>query len=161
MECANFRLFCIFQSGWLVVSILFIVFAIISTFCSLFIVEAMQAIPGNKHFQGTVEFGTIIGFYFDPYVSFAGQVCLYGTFVSNVVASAALSTQVKKCNLSTHFSYHSSFFFLDWDRIMQTLDSIFIMVFGRTCGALGGAGEGFMWSCAYNFDELNNLYNAK
>lgn len=44
----------LFQSGgWLVPSLLFAVFALIAGLCALFIVEAMQCIPGNAHFQGT------------------------------------------------------------------------------------------------------------
>ena len=42
----------------------------------------------------------------------------------------------------------------------QTLDTIFILVFGRTCGALVGAGGGLEWSCAHNFDELDTIYSA-
>ncbi|KAJ3117004.1 hypothetical protein HDU96_008175 [Phlyctochytrium bullatum] len=64
------------ESGWLIVTIFLAVFASISALCSLFIVEAMQAIPGNKHFQGTVEFGTLIHFYFGKWAHIIGQVML-------------------------------------------------------------------------------------
>lgn len=42
----------LFQTGGGLPTVLgFILFAILSSFCCLFIIEAMQAIPGNKHFQ--------------------------------------------------------------------------------------------------------------
>ncbi|KAI8610364.1 hypothetical protein BC830DRAFT_1172768, partial [Chytriomyces sp. MP71] len=50
----------VFQTlGVLIPFVLFLLFAVVSAFAVLFIVEAMQAIPGNKHFQGTVEFATL------------------------------------------------------------------------------------------------------
>ncbi|KAJ3317449.1 hypothetical protein HDU76_001180 [Blyttiomyces sp. JEL0837] len=81
------------QSGAVPVILFFVFFAIVSTLCSLFIIEAMQAIPGNKHFQGTAEFSTLINFYFGPWAHLAGQFCLYGSLISPAVASIVLSTQ--------------------------------------------------------------------
>ncbi|KAJ3392069.1 hypothetical protein HDU92_008667 [Lobulomyces angularis] len=88
----------LFQSGGYVPTLLlFLLFAILSTFCCLFIVEAMQAIPGNKHFQGTVEFATLINFYFGDTAHLIGQICLYGAVQSNAVQSIALSAQGFLC----------------------------------------------------------------
>ncbi len=39
------------EAGYIPVILLFLVFAVLSTLSCLFIVESMQAIPGNKHFQ--------------------------------------------------------------------------------------------------------------
>ncbi len=39
------------DSGILIPVITFIFFAVFSTICAQFIIEAMQCIPGNKHFQ--------------------------------------------------------------------------------------------------------------
>ncbi|KAI8850730.1 hypothetical protein BC829DRAFT_148187 [Chytridium lagenaria] len=57
----------IFQTlGWIAPTVLFLFFAVVSAFAVLFIIESMQAIPGNRHFQGTVEFSTLINFFFGP-----------------------------------------------------------------------------------------------
>ncbi|KAJ3074248.1 AAA ATPase midasin [Podochytrium sp. JEL0797] len=96
------------QSGWLPVTLFFVVFMIISSLCALFIVEAMQAIPGNRYFQGTVEFGTLINFYFGPTAHILGQMGLYGAFQAIAVASIIQSS--------------------------QTMDNLFIDVFKQTCG---------------------------
>ncbi|KAJ3232382.1 hypothetical protein HDU81_003020 [Chytriomyces hyalinus] len=81
------------QCGGLVTSCAFIVFAIICTLCSLFIVEAMQAIPGNKHFQGIVEYATLVNFYFGPSSHVIAQFFLYGASVSQSVASIVMVSQ--------------------------------------------------------------------
>ncbi|KAJ3213861.1 hypothetical protein HDU67_002362 [Dinochytrium kinnereticum] len=96
------------QSGWLIVLFSLATFSTISTLCSLFIVEAMQAIPGNKHFQGTVEFGTLIHFYFGRWAHIIGQICLYGALESNAVASMIQTS--------------------------QTFDNIIVDIFRKTCG---------------------------
>lgn len=49
-------------AGWLFPSLFFFIFSIVAALSALFIVEAMQAIPGNSHFQGTVEFATLVYF---------------------------------------------------------------------------------------------------
>ncbi|KAI8850721.1 hypothetical protein BC829DRAFT_466714, partial [Chytridium lagenaria] len=84
------------------------IFATISALCSLFIVEAMQGIPGNKHFQGTVEFGTLIHFYFGKSAHILGQICLYGALESNAIASMIQAS--------------------------QTFDNIIMDIFGKACG---------------------------
>ncbi|KAI8832652.1 hypothetical protein BJ741DRAFT_614277 [Chytriomyces cf. hyalinus JEL632] len=81
------------QCGGLVTSCAFIVFAVICTLCSLFIVEAMQAIPGNKHFQGIVEYATLVNFYFGPSSHVVAQFFLYGASVSQSVASIVMVSQ--------------------------------------------------------------------
>ena len=62
--------------GWLFTILSFFLFALISGYSILFIVEAMQAIPGNKYFQGDVEYATLINFYFDPLHHLVGQILL-------------------------------------------------------------------------------------
>jgi len=39
------------EAGFILPVVTFIFFAVFSTICAQFIVEAMQSIPGNKHFQ--------------------------------------------------------------------------------------------------------------
>ena len=72
----------------------FILFAFVSGFSILFIIESMQAIPANKHFQGNVEFSTLINFYFKPSAHICGQVLLYGALQSNAIQGIVLSAQV-------------------------------------------------------------------
>ncbi|KAJ3240692.1 hypothetical protein HDU78_002183 [Chytriomyces hyalinus] len=96
------------QSGWLPVTLFFILFMIISSLCALFIVEAMQAIPGNRFFSGTVEFGTLIHFYFGTWAHISGQIMMYGALQSLAVASMIQSS--------------------------QTFDNLFVDVFRGTCG---------------------------
>ncbi|ORY36672.1 hypothetical protein BCR33DRAFT_835344 [Rhizoclosmatium globosum] len=96
------------QSGWLPVTVFFLLFMIISSLCALFVVEAMQAIPGNRYFQGNVEFGTLINFYFGSTAHILGQFGLYGALEIMAMGSIIQSS--------------------------QTMDNLFIDLFGRTCG---------------------------
>ncbi|KAI9336548.1 hypothetical protein BDR26DRAFT_804386, partial [Obelidium mucronatum] len=113
------------QSGWLPVTAFFFIYMLISSLCALFIVEAMQAIPGNRYFQGTVEFGTLINFYFGPVAHIIGQIGLYGALQALAVASIIQSS--------------------------QTMDNLFIDAFGRTCGiSLGlsnATSNAMAWHC--------------
>jgi amino acid permease len=84
-----------FQSpGWLFTVISFAIFSIVSGFSILLIVEAMQSIPGNRHFQGDVEYATLINFYFGPVHHVIGQIMLYGALQSNAIQGIVLSAQV-------------------------------------------------------------------
>ncbi|RKO95678.1 hypothetical protein CAUPRSCDRAFT_4115, partial [Caulochytrium protostelioides] len=81
------------EAGWLVPIIAFAVFAVVSSFSVLFLVEAMQALPGNRHFQGTVEYATLINFYFGKWWHVVGQVFLYGALQANAIQSIVLCAQ--------------------------------------------------------------------
>ncbi|KAI9348527.1 hypothetical protein BDR26DRAFT_799106, partial [Obelidium mucronatum] len=96
------------QSGWFPVIFLLLTFTAISTLSSLFIVEAMQTIPGNQHFQGTVEFATMINFYFGSRAHCLGQFCLYGSLMSQAISSIVMAS--------------------------QTVDNFAVDFFGKTCG---------------------------
>ncbi|TPX49916.1 hypothetical protein SeMB42_g01485 [Synchytrium endobioticum] len=97
------------QNGWLYPTIAFAVYAVLTSLCSMFVVEAMQSIPGNKHFQGTVEYGTLINFYFsDNFSHIIGQLFLYASLQSTAIASIITSA--------------------------QTFDSVLIDIFHQTCG---------------------------
>ncbi|KAJ3152113.1 hypothetical protein HDU86_005958 [Geranomyces michiganensis] len=114
------------ESGWFFPTVLFLAFALVSALSVLFIIEAMQAVPGNKHFQGTVEFATLINFYFGNLAHYVGQFLLYGALQSNAIQCIVL--------------------------MAQTLDNILIDVFGKTCAlAVGGANAG--WYCVAEISE--------
>jgi hypothetical protein len=68
----------------------------------------MQSIPGNKYWQGTVEFGTLVNFYMGPRSHILGQICLFGALQSLAVAAVIQSS--------------------------QTLDHLLVDVWGRSCG---------------------------
>jgi len=103
--------------GSLPTILLFGIFLVLSTFCCLFIVEAIQAIPGNMHFQGNVEFATLINFYFGSVLHVLGQVFLYGAVQSNAIQSIVLSS--------------------------QTFDNIIAEIFGKSCALTAKA----TWIC--------------
>ncbi|KAJ3338919.1 hypothetical protein HDU93_008898 [Gonapodya sp. JEL0774] len=64
------------------------------TISSLFLVESMQNVPGNRHFQGTVEFGTLINFYFEnKYLHLLGQFILFSALQGLNVANIVLTIQ--------------------------------------------------------------------
>ncbi|KAI9204310.1 uncharacterized protein BJ171DRAFT_506959 [Polychytrium aggregatum] len=108
------------QYGWFTTTLFFLAFAIISTLGSLFIVEAMQCIPGNRHFQGTIEFGTLINFYFGRRFYIVGQFFLH----CSLVAAGAVSII----------------------QAVQTMDSIIVDILRYTCGI--GIGDGTKgWIC--------------
>ncbi|KAI9335488.1 hypothetical protein BDR26DRAFT_822498 [Obelidium mucronatum] len=111
--------------GWVPPFFLFILFAVISAFSVLFIIESMQAMPGNRHFQGTVEFATLINFFFGPAEHIIGQLILYGAIQSQAMNNIVLSA--------------------------QTFDHIFVDVFHKTCAiAFPGNGVDFGWYCVSN-----------
>ncbi|KAI8912601.1 hypothetical protein EDD86DRAFT_178635, partial [Gorgonomyces haynaldii] len=103
--------------GWCFSALVFCLFALVSGFSALFIIEAMQAIPGNSNFQGDVEYATLINFYFDPISHLVGQAFLYGAIQSNAIQSVVLSS--------------------------QATDNMLIDIFGRTCGLSGS----LHWVC--------------
>ncbi|KAJ3414034.1 hypothetical protein HDV05_007159 [Chytridiales sp. JEL 0842] len=88
--------------------LLHILFGLISTFATLFTVEAIQAIPGNKNFQGLVEYSTLLHFYFDPFTHMLGQFTLYAAIMSQAIQSIVISS--------------------------QTFDAMLLQLFGKTCG---------------------------
>ncbi|KAJ3260489.1 hypothetical protein HK103_000631 [Boothiomyces macroporosus] len=107
-----------FQSpGWLITIISYGLFTILAGFCNLFLVESMQAIPGNKHFQGNVEFSTLVNFYFGRNSHLLAQMVLYAALQSNAVQCLVLCA--------------------------QSVDQFILNLFGRTCGL----SMGFEWVC--------------
>ena len=85
---ANFQ-----NPGWLPTTLLYILFCNISGFSILFLIEAIQAIPGNSHFQGNVEYSTAIYFFFGPKAHLMAQFALYFALQSNAIQSIVLISQ--------------------------------------------------------------------
>ena len=109
-----------FQSpGWVFTGVMFICFTFVSGFSTLLIIEAIQAIPGNAHFQGDVEFATLINFYFGPWSHLLGQFFLYCSLQSNAIQNIVLAA--------------------------QSTDKMLIAIFKQSCGVqISG---GLRWVC--------------
>jgi hypothetical protein len=87
----------------------------------------MQAIPGNKHFQGNVEFSTLINFFFGPVAHVWGQIILYAAIQSNAIQSLVLTAQVLIFN-------------------QKSTDQFLVFITGKTCGL----SMAFDWICKGN-----------
>ncbi|KAJ3228665.1 hypothetical protein HDU78_009616 [Chytriomyces hyalinus] len=103
--------------------VLFLLFAAISAFSCLFTIEAMQSIPGNKHFQGKVEFGTLVNFYFGSVEHVIAQFFLYGAIQCQAMNAILLCA--------------------------QSFDSITADIFHQTCGVTFPSNQSysFGWHC--------------
>ncbi|KAJ1334671.1 hypothetical protein BSLG_007826 [Batrachochytrium salamandrivorans] len=109
---ANFQ-----DPGWVFTTAIYLIFTVVSGFSMLFLVEAIKVIPGNSNFQGDVEYGTIINFYFGKNLHFAAQLVLYGALQANAIQCIVLTA--------------------------QATDNLLISLFGRTCGLSFSQG----WMC--------------
>ncbi|RKO94893.1 hypothetical protein CXG81DRAFT_9648, partial [Caulochytrium protostelioides] len=100
----------LFQAaGWVPTTLAFALYAGLSGVASLFVCEAMQAVPGNRRFGARVEWSTLVHFYTpSARLSQWTQLWLYGTLIGNVVASLVQSAHT-------------------WDHVL-------IDVVGATCG---------------------------
>ncbi|KAH6600690.1 hypothetical protein BASA50_002074 [Batrachochytrium salamandrivorans] len=103
--------------GWAFTTATYLIFTAVSGFSMLFLVEAIKVIPGNSNFQGDVEYGTIINFYFGKNLHFAAQLILYGALQSNAIQCIVLTA--------------------------QATDNLLVTLFGRTCGVSFSQG----WVC--------------
>ncbi|KAK5665698.1 hypothetical protein BDV3_006745 [Batrachochytrium dendrobatidis] len=113
--------------GLLYTVLIYLFFTAISAFSALFIIEAMQAIPGNLHFQGSVEYATLINFYSGPWQHIVGQVFLYGALQSNAIQNIVLASQAS--------------------------DQLLVAIFGKSCGlAIDKAVTG--WVCVSTSGDL-------
>jgi hypothetical protein len=103
--------------GWLFTIFSYAAFTLLSGLSSAFLIESMQSIPGNKHFQGQVEFSTLINFFFGPNLHLFGQLILYCAIQSNIIQCFVLTA--------------------------QSTDQFLIDVVGTSCGAT----LDFRWIC--------------
>ncbi|KAJ3227041.1 hypothetical protein HDU81_006955 [Chytriomyces hyalinus] len=118
--------------GWFPPFVLFLLFAAISAFSCLFTIEAMQSIPGNKHFQGKVEFGTLVNFYFGSVEHMIAQFFLYGAIQCQAMNAILLCA--------------------------QAFDSITSDIFHQTCGVTFPSNKtnSFGWHCYVQDPEYAN-----
>lgn len=84
-----------FQNPGLIFTVLsYILFTLLAGFCNLFLIEAIQSIPGNKYFQGDIEFSTLINFFFGPRMHLVGQGLLYAALQANSIQCLVLTAEV-------------------------------------------------------------------
>ncbi|KXS21486.1 hypothetical protein M427DRAFT_118554 [Gonapodya prolifera JEL478] len=107
------------KAGWLLPTLALLIYTPLSVLSSLFIVEAMQTIPGNRRFKGVVEFSTLLNFFFGKKTHLFGQFILYLALQLTNVSSIVISA--------------------------QTMDNLVIAIAGRTCGVAVGTGG---WNAA-------------
>lgn len=107
-------------AGWFTPTLCLIVMTLLSSLASGFLCEAMACIPGNEHFQGRVEFSTLVNFFF-------GKT---GLILSQIFINAALQS----ANVAAIIE------------CAQVADSTLIALFHKTCG-LQIAPHFMEWHC--------------
>ncbi|KAI8902858.1 hypothetical protein BC833DRAFT_571864 [Globomyces pollinis-pini] len=82
------------RTGYMFAIACHVFFFIISSLSSLFLVEAMQSIPGNNHFQADVEYAAMISFYSSHWLHILGQIIVYCAHQSIAILSTILSAHL-------------------------------------------------------------------
>jgi hypothetical protein len=101
----------VFQtSGWVVPTLIFILFGSLAAISSLFIIEASSRFPGNENFQVNVEYTVLVHQFFGRYPYYVLIFILYGSLQSVNIASIVGSA--------------------------QAFDSLFVGILKGTCGYL-------------------------
>jgi hypothetical protein len=107
-------------AGWFTPTLCLVVMTVLSSLASTFMCEAMACIPGNEHFQGRVEFATLVNFFFGT----------TGLVLSQIFINAALQcanvAAIIECS--------------------QVADTTIIAIFKKTC-AVEIYPEAFKWKC--------------
>jgi len=106
-------------AGWFTPTLCLVVMTVLSSLASGFMCEAMACIPGNEHFQGRVEFSTLVNFFFGK----------FGLVVSQIFINAALQC----ANVAAIIE------------CAQVADATLIALFKRTCGLQ--IYPSFDWQC--------------
>jgi hypothetical protein len=120
--------------GWLIPTVAFLFYALLATLASLFTVEAMQSIPGNRRFKGIVEFSTLVSFYFGKKTQYLFQMILFMALQATNIASIIISA--------------------------QTFDNLIIVIFHKTCGVVVNAPDvpGVSWYCVDQVASSNSPF---
>jgi hypothetical protein len=122
----------VFQNaGWLTPTLCLLVMTILSSLASAFMCEAMACIPGNEHFQGRVEFATLVNFFFGT----------SGLVVSQIFINAALQC----ANIAAIIE------------CSQVADTTIIAIFKKTCG-LQLHPHPFAWHCVSGSSDSDSPF---
>ncbi|GAM23877.1 hypothetical protein SAMD00019534_070520, partial [Acytostelium subglobosum LB1] len=119
------------EGGWFLSVLSFFIIMLTSTFAALFLAEAMATIPYNSRFQMRVEFSMLVRFYFGKWGYLFAQVFINVALQATNVASIIVCAQV--------------------------LDSMFIYLFGKTCG-LELYPQAFHWTCADKLTQSSSPF---
>lgn len=98
------------RTGIITVGALFAIYSYIAVQSSLFIVSSMRAVPGNEEFRAAIEFTTLVDFFFGRRAYLLSLVFFVMSLMSNTIESVVITS--------------------------QTIDSLYVNLFGSTC-ALG------------------------
>lgn len=107
------------NAGWFTPTLVILIMTVFSVLASSLMCEAMAAIPGNHHFEGRVEFSTLVSFFFGKRAKFFAQVFI------NVSLQCANIAAIIEC--------------------AQVADDAIIKILGRSCGLQ--LYPHFYWQC--------------
>lgn len=96
------------NAGWLTPTMCLIVMSVLGTLASGFLCEAMAALPNNHHFEGRVEFSTIVRFFFGK------KGLIFAEIFINVSLQCANVASIIEC--------------------AQVADEALIAIFKKSCG---------------------------
>lgn len=106
-------------AGYFTPTLCLVVMSVLSSLASAFMCEAMACIPGNEHFQGRVEFSTLVNFFFGTTGLVLAQIFI------NCALQCANVAAIIECS--------------------QVADSTVIAIFKKTCGVQ--IYPSFGWEC--------------
>lgn len=107
------------NAGWFTPTLVLLIMTAFSVFASSLMCEAMAAIPGNHHFEGRVEFSTLVSFFFGKKGHIIAQLFI------NVSLQCANIAAIIEC--------------------AQVADDAIIKILGRSCGLQ--LYPHFSWQC--------------
>lgn len=117
------------QAGWLPSLICLIGIGFLCALAALFMVQAMASVKGNESFQSGIEYTTLAELFLGSRYHFALQVVLYLALQSVTCASLVISC--------------------------QSIDSMLISIFGKTCAVSFQHG----WICATSYGDGSSPFS--
>eukprot|EP00435_Cladocopium_sp_Y103_P035412 s3333_g9.t1 len=82
------------EAGWFSLFLVQAVVAGFSSLCGLMLIEAMRCIPGNHHFEQTIEFTNLASFYLPHQLYVGTMICYHINSILNLMSLIIQSGQV-------------------------------------------------------------------
>lgn len=120
------------HAGWLTPTLCLIAMSILGTLASGFLCEAAAIIPGNHHFEGRVEFSTLVSFFFGKKGLIVAQIFI------NISLQCANVASIIEC--------------------AQVADEAIIKIFGRSCGLQ--IAPHFEFQCVHDANDSDSPFYA-
>lgn len=121
-------------SGWITSLTILILVSLISSFSSLLLCEAIGSLPGNEKFTKRIEYSNLCEYLItNRYKRAFIQIIVYLAIESFIIASIILSA--------------------------QSLDSLFVTFFGRTCGISISPDSG--WLCTEELGDESSPFGNR